>query len=47
LAKSSEAEKNTLKGEIELANSSIKALQLQLENFYKDTGSNQILGGFT
>ena len=35
-------EEETLKGELSLANSSIKTLQIQLENFYKDTGSNRI-----
>jgi hypothetical protein len=27
---------------LELANASIRALQIQLENFYKDTGSKKL-----
>ena len=37
LKKTSSIEEAALKGELELANKSVKALQIQLENFYQDT----------
>jgi hypothetical protein len=40
--KQSAQEEKALKGELELANASIRALQMQLENFYKDTGSKKL-----
>ena len=40
--KKSAQEEKALKGELELANASIRALQMQLENFYKDTGSKKL-----
>ena len=42
LKKTSSIEEGALKGELELANKSVKALQIQLENFYQDTGSKAL-----
>ena len=42
LQKTSAMEATALKGELELANKSINALQIQLENFYQDSGSKKL-----
>ena len=43
LRKAATIEQEALEGELELANKSIKTLQVQLENFYQDSSSGGIL----
>ena len=43
LRKAATMEQEALEGELELANKSIKTVQVQLENFYQDSSSGGIL----